>query len=153
MKLRVLLFLMFFISLLPSCAQDKDIMHNGYYSARASSFDKDGWKEFVTLYIHNNKIITVEYNARNISGLVVSWDVMYLSRLKSDIGYHPNQIIREYTNDLLNRQDPALIRRVLGDNRFYEIFKELAAAAIVQAKSGDKSVAIVSVARDISEAR
>ena len=133
------------LALLPGCSPDGASMHNGYYSARADSFGKDGWKDFLTLYVHNNRIVTVEYNARNVSGLVMSWDVLYLSRLKAAMGLHPNQIIREYANELLNRQNPALIRRIRRDTRFYDSFTTLAAVAIAQAKAGDKTVPEVPV--------
>ncbi len=128
------------LAALSGCAPEDTVMHDGYYSARADSFGEDGWKEFLTLYVHNNRIITVEYNARNASGLVMSWDVLYLSRLKAAMGIHPNQIIREYANELLNRQNPANIRRIKRDTRFYDSFITLAAGATAQAKAGDKTV-------------
>lgn len=128
-------------------------MHNGYYSARADSFAPDGWKEFLTLYVHNDRIVTVEYNARNASGLVMSWDVRYLSRMKAALGMHPNQIIRDYIKELLNRQDPGIIRRVSGDTRFYDAFATLSSVAVAQAKKGDKTVLEVPVHRTATDVR
>ena len=132
--------------LLSGCSPDENLMHDGYYSAVAAAFNKDGWKEFITLYVYNNRIVTVEYNARNASGLVRSWDAPYLRQLKEKTGVHPNLLIREYSRELLGRQDPEGIRRVKGDGRFYDIFKTLASAAIAQAKAGDKTVLEVPVA-------
>lgn len=129
------------------CAQERESLHNGYYSAVAASFDQDGWKEFITLYIYNNRIITAEYNARNASGLVLSWDVLHLRRLKArEGGVHPNQIIRAYCRELLDRQDPKNIRPLRGDTRFYGNFVTLADAALAQARAGDKAVADVPLA-------
>ena len=136
-----------------ACSPDGDTMRDGYYSARAVSFNEDGWKAFITLYVHNDRIITVEYNERNASGLVMSWDVLYLSRLKAAVGAHPNQILRGYTAELLNRQNPENIRRVRGDTRFYDTFKTLAAVAVAQAKAGDKTVAEIPLPRIAAETR
>jgi Major membrane immunogen, membrane-anchored lipoprotein len=120
-------------------------MRDGYYSARALSFNNSGWEEFITLYIHNNRIITVEYNARNASGLILTWDVLYMRKIKEKMGVHPNQILREYSRELLNRQDPKSVRKVHGDTYFYETFRKLAAAAVKQAEAGNKAVAEISL--------
>lgn len=128
-------------------------MHDGYYSAVAASFDEDGWKDFVTLYIQNNRIITAEFNARNASGLALSWDIRFLRRLKAENGIHPNQIIREYTRELLNRQDLEAVRRVRGDTRFHPVFVQLASMAIAQARAGDRSVAEVRLTGAVANAR
>jgi major membrane immunogen (membrane-anchored lipoprotein) len=122
------------------CSPDKDSMHNGYYSAVAASFNEGGWKEFITLYVYNNRIVTVEYNARNASGLILSWDVLSLRKLKARTRVHPNLLLRGYTQELLNKQEPSKIRRISGDEYFYDSFTELAAAAIAQAKTGNKDV-------------
>ena len=135
-----MLFALLPLTAIAGCSRDGDAMQDGYYSAAAASFNEDGWKEFITLYIHNNRIMTVEYNARNASGLVLSWDVLYIRKLEAKLRVHPNQIIREYSKELLNRQDPRLIRQVSGDVYFYETFIKLAAIAVKQAKTGNKAV-------------
>ena len=144
-----------FLLLVPifGCAPEGDVMRDGYYSARADSFDEDGWQEFLTLYVHNNKIVTVEYNARNVCGLIMSWDAHHLSRLKSTLGVHPNQIVREYMNELLHRQTPQGIRRAKRDTRFYDSFKALALVAMEQAKAGDKTVIELPVDRTGTKAK
>lgn len=152
MKLRIFLVGVFLLVSL-GCSSDREVLHDGYYSARSSDFNRDGWQEFITLYVHNNKIITVEYNARNRSGLVMSWDVRYLSRLKAVLGVNPNQILRGYTSELLNRQDPGLIPKAAGDTLFYETFRELSTAALAQARAGDKEVAVIPVASPAPETR
>ncbi len=128
------------------CSPGKDFLHDGYYSAQSSEFNRDGWQAFVTLFVHNNRIITAEFNAKNRSGLMMSWDVLYLGRLKAVLGVHPNQIVREYTNELLNRQDPGQVRRVAADTLFYDTFTELSTAALAQARAGDKAVAVIPAA-------
>lgn len=144
--MRICVFMLFILLsalALTGCSQDDGVMRDGYYSAVAASFNEDGWKEFITLYIHNNRIITVEYNARNASGLVLSWDVLYLRKLKAKMRVHPNQIIREYSRELLSRQNPQMVRRVPGDSYFYKTFKKLAAVAVERAKTGNKALAEV----------
>ena len=145
---RTLLRCFILLVLLSGCSPDENRMHDGYYSAVAAVFNKDGWKEFITLYVYNNRIVTVEYNARNASGLVRSWDAPYLRHLKEKAGVHPNRLIREYSRELLGRQDSEGIRRVRGDRRVYDVFKTLASAAIAQARAGDKTVLEVPVPED-----
>lgn len=120
--------------------EEGEALHDGYYSAVTAAYNQDGWKEFVTLYIYNNRIITAEYSARNPTGMSLGWDVLYLRRLKERLGAHPNHFIREYTRELLARQKPEKLRRVRGDTFFYETFKILAGVALEQARLGDKSV-------------
>ena len=129
----------------PGCSEDSGAMRNGYYSAASATYNSDGWKSFITLYIYNNKIVTAEYNARNVSGLPLHWDVLSMRRIKSRTRIHPSRLIREYTQELLNRQNPAQIRRIPGDDLFYESFTRLAAAAMAQARSGDKGLAEVAL--------
>lgn len=136
----ILLLALFSAGALTGCSPDETVMRDGYYSAEADSFNGHGWKECVTLYIHNNRIVTVEYNERNASGLIMSWDTQYLSRLKKELGVHPSRLVREYALELLNRQDPHTVRRVRNDKRFYEAFTTLASAAVSQARTGDRAV-------------
>ena len=135
--------LLLFFVLLSGCGRGETVLHDGYYSAVAASFNKQGWKEFVTLYVYNNRIVTVEFNARNASGLVLGWDVMTLRMLKSKMRQHPSLVIRKYSQELINRQHPGNIRKITGDEFFYDSFIALAAAAMAQAQAGDKSVAEV----------
>jgi len=135
--------LLLFFAVLPGCAHDETVLHDGYYSAVAASFNNSGWKEFVTLYVYNNRIVTVEFNARNPSGLILSWDGMTLRSLKSKMRQHPNLVIRKYSQELVNRQRPENIRKITGDEYFYDSFIALAAAAMARARAGDKSVADV----------
>ena len=121
-------------------------MRDGYYSAAAESFNREGWKAFITIYVRNDKIVTAEYNARNASGLILSWDVQSLRQLKTKMRIHPSRVVREYTQDLLNKQSPENIRCIPGDNYIYDSFMQLAAAAIAKAHSGDRSLAKVHLA-------
>lgn len=136
-------FFLLFFPLVPGCGQNDSQLHDGYYSAVADSFNNYGWKEFVTLYVYNNRIVTVEFNAYNPSGLILSWDDLTLSTLKNRMRQHPNLVIRKYSQELVNRQYPGNIRKVVADDFFYDSFIALSAVAIARARAGDRSVAEV----------
>lgn len=104
--------------LVAGCGRNDTQLRDGYYSAVAASFNNYGWKEFVTLYVYNNKIVTVEFNAYNPSGLILSWDGLTLSTLKTRMRQHPNLVIRQYSQELVNRQHPENIRKVFEDEFF-----------------------------------
>jgi major membrane immunogen (membrane-anchored lipoprotein) len=120
-------------------------MRNGYFTAEASAFDAYGWKEFVTIYVNNNKIVTAEYNAKNASGFIRSWDMDFMRRMNETYGTYPNKYTRTYTVALLNKQDPAQISPIPGAAQSQKSFQLLAATAISQAKAGDRKVAFVNL--------
>lgn len=131
------------LTLLPTCSQDGSQMHDGYYTAEAVSFDAHDWKDFVTIYVSSNKIVTVEFNSKNPSGFIKSWDIEYIRRMKADLATYPNKYSRAYIADLLNRQDPEKIKPVPGAEFYHRAFQRLAKAAIQQARAGNRSVALV----------
>jgi major membrane immunogen (membrane-anchored lipoprotein) len=118
-------------------------MADGYYTAEAAGFDRHGWKEYITIYIANNRIVTVEYNARNASGFLKSWDVDYMRRIGAANNTYPTAFNREYSTALLRLQQTDGIDALTGATDSYNSFKILADTAIARARAGDKSVAIV----------
>lgn len=122
----------------------------GYYTAEATSFDSLGWKRFISIYVNQDRIVTVEYNAKNASGFLRSWDMDNMRLINSESGTYPNKYIRSYAGDLLNRQDPALVDPVPGAVKYLKSFQLLAEAAIGRARKGDKNVAFVELP-DIGE--
>jgi major membrane immunogen (membrane-anchored lipoprotein) len=131
------------IPLLGACsgsASGEDKIFNGYYTAEAAAFDRYGWKEYITVFIDDNRIVTVEYDAKNAAGFLKSWDMAYLRRMNALTGNYPTKYIRAYENALLDRQDPAGIDALAGATESNGSFKLLAAAAINQARAGDKKV-------------
>jgi major membrane immunogen (membrane-anchored lipoprotein) len=146
LKIRsVLLGSLFLTILFSACQKDTLRLSDGYYSAEADSFDSNGWKEFVTIYINNNRIVTVEYNARNSSGYIKSWDMEYMRTMNAVSGSYPNQYTRYYAVSLLNRQDPSRIDVLAGATHSYHYFRQLAWAALEKARTGDKSAAFVTL--------
>lgn len=122
----------------PGCGQEEDGMRDGYYTAGGVGYDAQGWKPMITLYVYDNRIVTVEYGAINSTGHLLDWDVHAVRAVKERTRAHPNKIVRKYIQDLLDRQNPKSVRRYVGDTYFYESFTQLAAAAMEQARLGDK---------------
>jgi major membrane immunogen (membrane-anchored lipoprotein) len=116
---------------------------DGYYSAEAASFDDHGWKEYISLFIVNGRIVTVEYNAKNASGFIKSWDPDYMRLMNAVNGTYPNQYARTYATSLLNRQNPDSVDAITGATDSYHSFKILAGEALTHARAGNKQIALV----------
>ncbi|MDL2259066.1 FMN-binding protein [Eubacteriales bacterium OttesenSCG-928-K08] len=127
------------------CSTSSGSMQDGYYTAIAEFFDDFGWKEYVTIYVSDNRIITVEYNASNSSGFIKSWDMDYMRTMNAKDGTYPNKYTREYADALLNEQDPYMVDAITGATHSYTSFQMLAEAAITKAQNGDKTVAYVNI--------
>jgi major membrane immunogen (membrane-anchored lipoprotein) len=119
-----------------------DVMRDGYYTAEVAEYDR-GWKEFLSIYVNNGKIVTAEYDAKNASGFMKSWDMEYMRRMNEIDGNYPSKYARAYVFDLINRQGIEGIDAMSGATESFDSFKTLAAAVIARAKAGDKRVAFV----------
>ncbi|MDR2019564.1 MAG: FMN-binding protein [Treponema sp.] len=145
------LFLAGAVLLCASCYREIPKMADGYYAAEFKNFDAYGWKEYIAVYVNKNKIVTVEYNAKNASGLIKSWDMDYMRRMNAEDNNYPNRYTRNYAVALLTHQDPAGIDAMTGATDSCRTFKLLAEAVIAQARAGDKRVAFVELPRDEDE--
>jgi major membrane immunogen (membrane-anchored lipoprotein) len=117
-------------------------MKDGYYSAEVLEYNH-GWKEFITIFVNNGRIVTVEYNARNASGFIKSWDMEYMRVMNRIDKNYPNRYTRTYAAALLNKQDSERVDSMSGATESHSSFRLLASAVITRAKAGDKSVAYV----------
>ena len=131
------------LTICSACSSDSEKLFDGYYMAEADSFDSHGWKEFISIYVNNNKIITVEYNAKNPTGFIKSWDMDYMRRMNASDGNYPNKYTRTYARDLLIRQNPSEVVAVTGATDSWHSFRLLAKAALEKAQKGDKNIAFV----------
>lgn len=138
------------IGLCCACSQRGSELQDGYYTAEAADFDEHGWKEYVTIYISGNRVVTVEYDARNSSGFIKSWDMDYMREMNSISCTYPNEYARYYSETLVNRQDPGQVDAISGASHSHISFQLIAQAAIDQAKAGNKSIAYVEL-NDIGE--
>ena len=133
-----------FLSLLLLCCGSKEgDLQDGYYTAEAAAFDEYGWKEFVTIFVNNAKITTVEYNAKNGSGFIKSWDMDYMRIMNRTSGTYPNEYTRFYEAQLITRQNPDHVDALTGATQSYKRFISLARAVISRAITGDTSVALI----------
>ncbi len=132
------------VCLLFSGCQSGDTLQDGYYTAEVAEYSH-GWKEFVTICVQNNEIVTVEYNAKNPSGFIKSWDIAYMRTMNPLQGTYPNRYTRTYAADFLEKQSANNIDAVTGASSSGVSFRLLAQAVLDKAKAGDKTLAIVTV--------
>mgnify|MGYP000885796419 FL=1 len=115
---------------------------DGYYTAEMAQY-QNGWKEFVTICVSGGKIVTVEYNARNKSGYIKSWDMEYMRKMSGVAGTYPNAYTRNYAAQLLETQGAEGIDVVSGATTSGGNFTRMVQALVEKAKAGDTTVAVV----------
>jgi major membrane immunogen (membrane-anchored lipoprotein) len=135
--------MMIALVLLTGCGQEYNVLKDGYYTAQVSE-PNHGWTEFLTICVSGGEIITAEFQAKNASGFIKAWDMDYMRIMNASDGTYPNEYVRVYTQRFLEAQSPD-IDVLTGATESYTSFKQLAAAAIEQAKRGDKTVKIIDV--------
>lgn len=144
MKIAALLLAALLLALfLGACQSGGDGMKDGYYAAEAAEYDEYGWKEYITIHVSGDTIVTVDYNAKNASGFIKSWDMEYMRVMSETDGTYPNKYTREYAEALLNRQDPDKVDAIAGATTSHSNFQLLAKAAMAQAHAGDENVKYV----------
>ena len=119
-------------------------MKDGYYTAEMSDFSY-GWKEYVCIYVKNDQIISVEFNAKDENGFIKAGDTDYMRNMmtKSESGMYPNKYAREYAQQLVDGQKETQVDAISGASQSGDNFKKLTVAVIEQAQKGDSSAAIV----------
>ena len=136
----LILVLLFLVSL--TACTEKTGLQDGYYTAQAAEFNH-GWKEYITIMVKDNSIVSVEYNAENASGFIKSWDNAYMQNMLQAQGTYPNEYTRYYAGQLLEQQQEEGIDAMTGATSSYGSFQKLASAVLSQARKGDSSIAIV----------
>ncbi|MBN7772210.1 FMN-binding protein [Clostridium aminobutyricum] len=127
-----------------ACQSAQNTLIDGYYTAEMSDYEHD-WKEFVTICVSNDNIVTVEFNARNSSGYIKAWDMDYMRQMNSIKGTYPNAYTRAYAASLLKTQSAENIDAVSGATHSGGNFERIIALLLEKAKSGDTSLGIVQV--------
>lgn len=140
----ILLSLLLTASLLTACT-GKTELQDGYYTAQAAEFNH-GWKEYVTILVKGGDILSVEYNAKNPSGFIKSWDNAYMQTMLHSNGTYPNEYTRYYAGQLLDGQGKGTIDAISGASSSHGSFQLLAEAVLEQARKGDSSIVIVDTA-------
>ena len=142
---RTLLLLLLTI-LLTACGKTTGLQ-DGYYTAQALEFSH-GWKEYITIIVKGGRIVSVEYNAENASGFIKSWDNAYMQTMLGVTGTYPNEYMRYYAGELLEKQGEEEIDALSGATSSYSSFQKLEAAVIEQAKNGDSNIVLVDTASE-----
>jgi major membrane immunogen (membrane-anchored lipoprotein) len=128
-----------------ACRPNMPPLHDGYYMAEAETYDDHGWKEYVSVSINNNKIVAVEYNAKNQSGFIKSWDMEYMRVMNAVSKTYPNEYTRYYITALLETQNPDGVDALTGATNSFHSFTLLSTAALERARKDDKSVCYVKI--------
>ena len=124
------------------CSASNSGMHDGYYTAEMAEYS-NGWKEFLTLHVEDNTIVSVEYNAKNASGFLKSWDMSYMRRMNEARGTYPNYYTRTYARQVVEKQSGDEIDMIAGASISGGNFRLMVAAALEKAYQGKNEVAIV----------
>ncbi|MDR2387805.1 MAG: FMN-binding protein [Deltaproteobacteria bacterium] len=125
------------------CKSNTNVLKDGYFTAMSSDFNKDGWKDYLTIYVNNGQITTAEYNAFNETGLLRSWDTDYLKSLYKPGFQSPNHYPRQYCSYLVALQDPSRVQTIDGGRKTHQIFVILAQAALDHSRLGANTIAEV----------
>ena len=137
----IFLSLLLIAPLLSACGGSAELQ-DGYYTAQAEAFSH-GWKEYITIMVKGGKIVSVEYNAENLSGFIKSWDSNYMQNMLHANGTYPNEYTRYYAGQLLDGQGEGTIDALTGASSSCSSFQKLSAAVVEQARQGDSSIVIV----------
>ncbi len=140
-KTAVLLIMTCFLAAFAGCGSGNK-MENGYYTAEMSDFSH-GWKEYVCIYVKNDRIISAEFNAKDPSGFIKAWDNEYMRNMEAGTGIYPNKYTRGYVEQLIEGQKDTEVDTLSGATHSGGNFTRLIEAAIGQAQKGDSSAAVV----------
>lgn len=141
MKKKICFGLLILLLLLDGCSLQSE-MKDGFYTAEMSEYSH-GWKEYLCIFVKNDKIVYAEFNAKDPSGYIKAWDNAYMRNMLEPCGTYPNEYTREYVAQLIELQNPDDIDAVTGASNSGGNFKRLAAAVIAQAKKGDSTTIVV----------
>ena len=138
MRRRIIItFLLTAMILVSGCGADT--MKDGYYTAEMEEFSH-GWKEYVCIQVKDNTIVSAEFNAKDASGFVKSWDNEYMRNMGLVDGTYPNRYTREYVKQLMEQQKDIEVELLTGATHSGDNFAKLVPAVIEQARKGDSNV-------------
>lgn len=141
-KERIIVLVTLLCIAISGCGKEEQELKDGYYTAEMAEYDF-GWKEFVSVCISNGQLVSVEYNAKNSSGYIKSWDMNYMRNMETVSGTYPNEYTRKYASQFLETQNGVEVDMITGATSSGKNFVQLADAAMEQARKGDSSVVFV----------
>ena len=133
---------LFFLTLILGGCGSADKMKDGFYTAEMSDFSH-GWKEYLCIMVKDDTIVYAEFNAKNASGFIKSWDMAYMRNMNSVNGTYPNAYTRAYAAQLFKGQGESSVDMISGASSSGSNFVELSAAVVERAKNGDTSIAVL----------
>ncbi len=141
-----MLMALFLCALMIGCGSEnqKQELEDGYYTAVMSEYSY-GWKEYVTICVMDNKIVNVEYNARNKAGFIKSWDSAYMRNMNPVSGTYPNRYTRAYAEQLLQTQGRQEADLLTGATESGVNFQKMTEVLLEHARTGDTEIEIVQV--------
>ncbi|WP_129724991.1 FMN-binding protein [Xylanivirga thermophila] len=116
---------------------------DGTYKASFKDFDDHGWKGFVEVVITDGKISDAKFDYENEEGALKSEDDEYNKTMKDASGTSPEEFSPKLAEDLVEKQDVDKVDTVTGATHSVDDFKELAKAALKNAKAGNTEEVIV----------
>ena len=123
-------------------------MKDGFYTAEMADYNY-GWREYVCIMVKNDRIVSVEFNAKDPSGYIKAWDNSYMKNMAPVSGTYPNEYTRLYAAQLLEQQEDFQLDAINGATSSGYNFEKMAAAVIEQAKKGDPTT--IQVKSDVKE--
>lgn len=117
-------------------------MKDGFYTAEMSDYSF-GWKEYLCILVKDGDIVYAEFNAKDPSGYIKSWDNAYMENMGTLSGTYPNEYTRYYVAELIESQNSEDIDTLTGATTSGSNFTRLAAAVTKQAAKGNSTTIIV----------
>jgi len=130
------------VTILVGCG-DSSGYKDGTYKATYDDFDEHGWKAYVEITIKDGKIADVDFDYVNEEGNLKSEDEEYNATMKEASGTSPEEFSPALEQQLIEKQNVKEIDNITGATHSVENFKELANAALKNAKSGNTEEVIL----------
>ncbi|GFI24401.1 hypothetical protein IMSAGC011_03198 [Lachnospiraceae bacterium] len=137
----VIMILIVLSGMFVGCENTKGLK-DGFYTAEMAEYHY-GWIEYLIIQVKNDKIVSAEYNARNESGFVKSWDNAYMKNMMPGYGTYPNKYTREYVQQLIDSQVNTKVDVITGATSSGKNFEKLVAAVLRQAATGNSATVVV----------
>ncbi|MBC2398155.1 FMN-binding protein [Clostridium tetanomorphum] len=116
---------------------------DGKYKATYNKLDNHGWKAFVEVEIKDGKIASVDFDYLNKDNKRKSEDKEYNEKMKPISKTAPNEFCPKLEKDLVDKQEVDKVDAISGATTSTKNFKNLAKAALENAKKGDTKEAVV----------
>lgn len=130
---------LFFVSILTTfmVGCGNKALQDGTYTAEDLKYDAHGWKASVTITVSSGRISDANFEYTAEDGTTKGGNTAYGEKMASSVGITPDEYIAQYTQKLVDTQDPDKIDAISGATTSHKDFKTLATAAIDAAKSGN----------------